>query len=69
MTAVKTEHPLSYFAKILSQMTGTLRDFDMQETAALLEQAKSDIEQELTKHPEKAVAEEKRNSVREGRRY
>ena len=46
MNSAKTAHPLSYFAVVLSQMTVTLKDFDMQETAALLEQAKADIEEE-----------------------
>ena len=67
MTPVKPAHPLAYFAAVLSQMTATLKDFDMQETAALLEQARSDIEEELAKNPEKAVLEEPKNSRREGR--
>jgi hypothetical protein len=57
MTPAKPAHPLSYFAVVLSQMTVTLKDFDMQETAALLEQAKTDIEDVLAKDPEKAVSE------------
>ena len=69
MITAKTTHPLSYFAVVLSHMTGTLRDFDMPGTAALLEQAKSDIEKELAKDPEKSVAGEARNSVREDRRH
>jgi hypothetical protein len=56
MTPSKPAHPLSYFAAVLSQMTATLKDFDMKGTAALLEQAKAEIEDELTKHPEKTVA-------------
>lgn len=67
MTAAKPAHPLSYFAEVLSQMTGTLKDFDMQETAALLDQARSDIEQELARDPEKTVAGEAKKSVREDR--
>lgn len=55
MTPSKTAHPLSYFAAVLSQMTATLKDFDMKGTAALLEQAKAEIEDELTKHPEKTI--------------
>ena len=69
MTATKTMHPLSYFAEVLAQMTGTLKDFDMQETAALLERAKSDIERELARDPEKSVAEEARRSARKHRRH
>lgn len=68
MTVAKRAHPLSYFAEVLSQMTDTLKDFDMRETAALLERAKADIERELLKNPEKAVAGEARISVRELRR-
>ena len=64
MTATKTAHPLSYFAEVLSQMTDTLKDFDMQETAALLERARSDIEQELAKNPDKTIVEGGRKSVR-----
>ena len=68
MITAKTTHPLSYFAVVLSHMTGALRDFDMPETAALLERAKSDIEQELAKDPEKAVSEIGKASRREGLR-
>jgi hypothetical protein len=55
MTPEKNAHPLSYFAVVLSQMTAMLKDFDMHATAALLEQARTDIEGELTRDPEKAV--------------
>jgi hypothetical protein len=67
MTQAKAAHPLSYFATVLSQMTVTLRDFEMNGTAALLEQAKADIERELAKNPEKGVSERRRMSTREGR--
>jgi hypothetical protein len=66
MIPTKSAHPLSYFAVVLSQMTVTLKDFDMQGTAALLEQAKADIEEELAKDPEKAVSEIGKRSRREG---
>lgn len=56
MTTVRSAHPLSYFAAVLSQMTAALKDFDMPTTAALLEQAKFDIEEELAKHPENGSA-------------
>jgi len=69
MTVAKRAHPLSYFAEVLSQMTDTLKDFDMRETATLLERAKADIERELLKNPEKAVAGEAKISVREHRRH
>ena len=67
MTPSKPAHPLSYFATVLSQMTATLRDFEMNGTAALLEQAKADIERELAKDPEKAVSARRKLSPREGR--
>jgi hypothetical protein len=57
MTPTKPVHPLSYFAVVLSQMTATLKDFDMPQTAALLEKAKADIEDELARDPDKAVPE------------
>jgi hypothetical protein len=41
-------HPLRYIAEALSQMAATLRDFDMPDSAVLLEKAKSDIQQKLT---------------------
>jgi len=69
MTAERTTHALSYFAVLLSDMTSTLRDFEMHDTAALLEQAKSNIEQVLAKDPEKPIAGEARKSVREARRH
>jgi len=67
MTPSKPAHPLSYFAVVLAQMTTTLKDFEMPATAALLEQAKADIEEELAKNPEKAVPEVVKVSRREGR--
>ena len=67
MTPAKPAHPLSYFAAVLSQMTATLKDFDMPATAALLEKAKTDIEEVLAKDPEKAVSEVGKMSRREGR--
>ena len=65
MTSAKTAHPLSYFAVVLSQMTSTLKDFDMKETASLLEQAKADIEERLANDSEKFASDGKR-SRREG---
>lgn len=67
MTPAKPVHPLSYFAEVLSQMTATLKDFDMPGTAALLEQAKAAIEDELAKDPEKTVSEVGKVPGREGR--
>jgi hypothetical protein len=68
MTPAKPAHPLSYFAVVLSQMTATLKDFDMPATAALLERAKADIEEELARDPEKAVSEVGKEPRREARR-
>ena len=68
MIIAKPAHPLSYFAVVLSQMTSTLKDFDMPATAALLERARADIEQELARDPDKVGAEEARKSRRENRR-
>ena len=66
MTPAKPAHPLTYFAAVLSQMTATLKDFDMHETAALLEQARARIDDQLAKNPEK-VLEGTRMSRREDR--
>jgi len=64
MTPAKPAHPLSYFAVVLAQMTATLKDFHMPATAALLEQAKADIEEELARDPEKTVSEVGKGSRR-----
>jgi hypothetical protein len=48
MTSFPSLHPLTYIAETLSQMAKTLRDFEMEESAELLEQAKSDIDNKLT---------------------
>jgi len=48
MTTIPSMHPLKYIAEALSQMAMTLRDFEMQESAQLLEKAKSDIDSKLT---------------------
>ena len=48
MTTFSSLHPLKYIAEALSQMATTLRDFEMQESAQLLEKAKSDIDNKLT---------------------
>ena len=65
MSPAKTVHPLSYFAVVLSQMTSTLKDFDMSDTAALLEQAKADIEDKLAKDSESSALEDVRRTRRE----
>jgi hypothetical protein len=68
MTTAKPAHPLSYFAVVLSQMTATLKDFDMPATAALLERAKAEIEEELARDPEKVGLEAGNRPRRESRR-
>lgn len=68
MMSAKPAHPLSYFAVVLSQMTTALKDFDMPATAALLERAKADIEEELARDPEKVGSEAGNVSRRENRR-
>jgi len=68
MTTAKPAHPLSYFAVVLSQMTATLKDFDMPATAALLERAKTDIEEELARDPEKVGLEAGNGPRHESRR-
>ena len=65
MSAAKPAHPLSYFAAVLSQMRDALKDFDMPATAALLERAKADIEEELARNPQKAGSEVRNRSRRE----
>jgi len=53
MTTFPSLHPLKYIAEALSQMATTLRDFEMQESANLLEKAKSDIDNKLTENMRK----------------
>jgi len=47
MNNIPTLHPLKYIAEALSQMATTLRDFEMQDSAQLLDKAKSDIDRKL----------------------
>ena len=53
MTVLSSLHPLKYIAEALSQMAVTLRDFEMSESADLLEKAKADINQKLAEKPRK----------------
>jgi hypothetical protein len=53
MTVLSSLHPLKYIAEALSQMAVTLRDFEMLESADLLEKAKADINQKLAEKPRK----------------
>ena len=48
-----TLHPLTYIAEALAQMATTLRDFEMQEAAQLLDKAKSDIDNKLAEQPKR----------------
>jgi hypothetical protein len=56
MTPFTTLHPLKYIAETLSQMAATLRDFEMPESAELLDKAKSDIDRKLAERPKKENA-------------
>ena len=53
MTVLSSPHPLKYIAEALSQMAATLRDFEMLESAKLLEKANADIRQKLVEKPRK----------------
>lgn len=53
MTSFASMHPLKYIAEALSQMASTLRDFKMEDSAELLEKAKSDINQKLSQQETK----------------
>lgn len=53
MTTFTSLHPLKYIAEALSQMAATLRDFEMQESARLLDEARSDIDKKLSDKPKK----------------
>jgi len=53
MTPFTSLHPLKYIAEALSQMASALRDFDMPESAELLDKAKSDIDRKLSEKPKK----------------
>ena len=47
MNDISTLHPLKYIAEALGQMATTLRDFEMQDSAQLLDKAKSEIDRKL----------------------
>ena len=53
MTTFSSLHPLKYIAEALAQMAATLRDFEMQEAAQLLDKAKSDIDSKLGEQPKR----------------
>jgi hypothetical protein len=44
-------HPLKYLAEALVQIAATLRDFEMEESADLIDRAKSDIDEKLAEKP------------------
>jgi len=56
MTTFTSLHPLKYIAEALDQMATTLRDFEMQESAQLLDKAKSDIDHKLAERPKRGAA-------------
>jgi len=53
MNAVSRVHPLKYLADALSQIAATLRDFELHETAELLDKAQSDIARTLAQNANK----------------
>ena len=56
MNDATTVHPLKYIAEALGQMATTLRDFEMQDSASLLDKAKSDIDLKLAEKGKKGGA-------------
>jgi hypothetical protein len=53
MNTVSKVHPLKYLADALSQIAATLRDFELNETAELLDRAQSDITHRLAQNTDK----------------
>jgi len=53
MMTFSSLHPLKYIAEALSQMAATLRDFELKESADLLDKAKADIDAKLAEQPKK----------------
>ncbi len=56
MTKFSNLHALTYIGEALGQMATTLRDFEMQEVAQLLDKAKSDIDRKLAEQTKKGNA-------------
>lgn len=56
MIKFSTLHPLTYIGEALAQMATTLRDFEMQEAAQLLDKAKLDIDSKLAEQPKRGNA-------------
>ena len=56
MTTYSSLHPLRYIAETLSQIATTLRDFELEDAAILLEKAKSDIDAKLAAQTKKTDA-------------
>jgi len=67
MKAAPTLHPLRYVAATLGQMAQMLRDFDMADSAVLLEKAKADIEKQLAANPHQEPAVKRKASGRDTR--
>jgi hypothetical protein len=53
MTKVSNFHPLTYIAEALEQMATTLRDFEMEEAAKLIDEAKVNIDRKLGQQPKR----------------
>jgi hypothetical protein len=51
MLTFPSSHTLKYIAEAPAQMATTLRDFEMQESAQLLDKAKSEIDSKLSNKP------------------
>ena len=67
MKVAPTLHPLRYVAATLGQMAQMLRDFDMPDSALLLDKAKADIERQLAANPHQEQAVKRRASLRDTR--
>jgi len=65
-TTAPSLHPLRYVAATLGQMGQMLRDFDMPDSALLLEKVKADIEKRLAVNPDHDPV-TKRRSARDTR--
>jgi len=65
MKPAPTLHPLRYVAATLGQMAQMLRDFDMPDSALLLEKVKDDIEKRLIANPEQEPLAKRKSSSRD----
>ena len=67
MKSAPTLHPLRYIAATLGQMAQMLRDFDMPDSALLLEKVKADIEKRLAANPDQEPLTKRRSASRDTR--